>query len=108
MAEIFYTGSYIFVETSSPVRTGDTARLESNVVPYSTSARCFKFYYHMYGVNVGDLRVYIKESFGATLLWKLNGNQGNVWNYATIQIQPRLGNFQVNSKLAFFLCHCLD
>ena len=89
------TDYYLYIETSSPTNQGYKARLQSNAIPSSSTRRCFKFYYHMYGADMGELNVYIKESYATTLVWKLNGEQGNAWKQATVLIRSGLGNFKV-------------
>ena len=56
------------------------------------------FCYHMYGVDVADMNVYIKEtSRAAVQLWRQSGNTGNRWINATVPVPPGTvtGSFSV-------------
>lgn len=67
------------IETSSPTQPGDRARLESIVFDGTNGyARCFRFWYHMYGDAVGSLNIYLFNGSFAPL-WSLSGNRGNEW-----------------------------
>lgn len=54
------SGHYMFIETSSPRRPNDTARLISQTVT-PTSGACLRFWYHMYGTHINTLNVYTKS-----------------------------------------------
>lgn len=51
-------GHYLFLESSSPASNGDTANLTSPVFEYTDREICFSFWYNMYGLNIGTLKVY--------------------------------------------------
>ena len=74
----------MYMEASSPSKQGQKARLESGTITQTGSA-CASFYYHMYGINIGSLNVYVKKqtSSGSSHLgppvWGRQGNQGNRW-----------------------------
>ena len=82
-------GSYLYTEVSSPVGTGDRARLRSQMfTTMGSQARCLVFWYHMYGISIGTLRVILATNFtGETTLWELSGNQGNKWLQGRLQIK---------------------
>ena len=83
----------MYIETSAPVRPGQKARLLSQLVNPSGST-CVSFYYHMYGRNIANLNVYVKEqsSSGTSSLgqpiWKRSGNQQNKWIVGQFTITP--------------------
>lgn len=54
-----FQGHYMVINTNTEVFT-KRARLISPLYKISAQTLCFKFYYHMYGVNLGTLRVYVK------------------------------------------------
>lgn len=54
-----FQGNYMVINTNTEVFT-KRARLLSPLYKTSAKTLCFKFYYHMYGVNLGTLRVYVK------------------------------------------------
>jgi len=41
----------MYMESSSPVRSGQKARLISQTI--EAGVRCFRFAYHMYGISTG-------------------------------------------------------
>ncbi|CAF0853287.1 unnamed protein product [Didymodactylos carnosus] len=72
-------GKYLMIETSAPTKPGDRARLKSVVFDGTNGeARCFRFWYHMYGDSIATLNIYL---FNASYnrIWSLSGNRGNNW-----------------------------
>ncbi|XP_071956926.1 MAM and LDL-receptor class A domain-containing protein 2-like [Antedon mediterranea] len=79
-------GSYMYIDASSTVENS-TARLNSELIPATASnGRCFHFWYHMYGVDIGKLQVVLTDGKTETLLWDLSNNQGNQWWDASIGV----------------------
>ena len=82
-------GSYIYIESSSPRREGDIARLLSG--PYNSDQTvCVQFFYHMFGPNVGYLAV---AKFGKPfnkmrkkVLWRRTGQIDMYWHKAMLTI----------------------
>ena len=75
----FLQGWYIYLEASSSRRNikrgGDVARLVSK--PIKVARLCFRMYYHMFGGDMGELRVGVKfENKTQTILWTESGDQG--------------------------------
>ena len=64
----------MFIEASSPRKTGDKAKLVATV-PSNGKKACLSFYYHIYGVAAGTLNVYS----GSNKVFNITGNQGNNW-----------------------------
>ncbi|XP_068088796.1 MAM domain-containing glycosylphosphatidylinositol anchor protein 1 isoform X3 [Hyperolius riggenbachi] len=97
-------GYYMFIEASRPRRLGDRARLISPMYNITTTRfpshkvpYCISFYYHMYGKHIGHLNVLLRvTNIGTTntTIWSQNGDKGNRWLLAHIQINPT-GPFQV-------------
>lgn len=91
-------GHYIFMESSSPMLPNQTSHIISPTFPAtSNSPQCLKFYYHMYGQNVGALNVYMMKSGSqkeGNAIWGRNFNQGNTWHAGQITLYPT-GPFQV-------------
>lgn len=54
-----FQGHYMVINTNTEAYT-KRARLISPLYGITAQTLCFKFYYHMYDVNVGILRVYAK------------------------------------------------
>lgn len=93
-------GHYIFIETSTPRRPNDTARIESPEVPPKATAQCVRFWYHMYGPDVNTLNVYAKV--GSTLgipVWSRTGTANNVWHFQAVDVTTTGGSvFKVSSS----------
>ena len=52
---------FIF-DTSVPVRAGNNARFVSPQIPWMHQTGCqFRFFYHMHGMNVGNLKVRVRR-----------------------------------------------
>ena len=80
----------MYIETSSPRVPGDNAKLQSPSLKFSGNM-CLSFYYHMYGLGIGSLKVSIngQEVFGRS------GNKGNAWLKASVSISSIAGSHQV-------------
>ena len=70
----------MYIETSSPRRQGDNAKLSRTVSLNGNS--CLKFFYHMYGSSMGTLRVTV----GGQKVFEQSGNKGNAWNKAELPL----------------------
>ena len=85
---------YVYIETSYPRQLGDTARLES---PWMRGPQCMTFYYHMYGITMSCLAIYIRSQ--ATnrlkLVWVKSQDQGNRWIQGQISINET-ASYQVS------------
>ncbi|XP_020614679.1 MAM and LDL-receptor class A domain-containing protein 1-like [Orbicella faveolata] len=77
-------GSYIFIEASQR-NPGDEARLLSDEIEPS-EAVCVQFWYHMHGLHVGSLSIYLKNNQSETLVWRLSGDQGNRWRFGQMAL----------------------
>ncbi|XP_019616108.1 PREDICTED: deleted in malignant brain tumors 1 protein-like [Branchiostoma belcheri] len=73
-------GYYMYIETSSSV-AGAVARLLSPTISDS-GWFCLQFAYHMYGTDIGELRVRV----GSSIEWSRSNNQGNSWHLASVQV----------------------
>ena len=82
-SHINIAAKYLYIETSSPRRPGDVARLQSPV-SYNRSY-CFIFWYHMFGSSIQTLDIYAQgASDYKQLKWTMSGNQGNRWHKADV------------------------
>lgn len=76
----------MYIETSSPRKPGDKARLISPKFN-GASRMCFKFWYHMYGTHIKSLNIYLAQNnVLGNVVWTLSGNQGNKWKQGSVQI----------------------
>ena len=86
-------GIYLYTEASSG-NTGDTTRLTSPCIDLSQAAPgLLEFWYHMYGADIGELRVYGRDDLGQELLlFEAIGEQDSAeapldpWNFAAISL----------------------
>lgn len=59
------------------------------------SSACLQFWYHMYGIHIGELNVITKTSNGKeSIVWSRAGNQGDKWLFGQVGINIT-GGFQV-------------
>ena len=84
-------GSYIYIETSSPRRRGDIARLDSPVLtPTPAAGHCLSFWYYMFGPNIGSLKIYLQNNYNRSLFWSKVGPQGDKWTQASRTVQSNI------------------
>jgi hypothetical protein len=98
-------GQYLFIESSLPRRPGDKARIQSEQFTATPSnGRCMKFWYHMFGPDIGNLTVYINVTGAAKLapLWRLSGKQGNKWLQGKLPINSAQ-TYMVRADTCLFL-----
>ena len=82
--DVLFSGRFTFIETSSPRKKGDIARLASKVLS-ATKGSCMTFFYHMYANDtrrMGSFNVYLKkqgDQGNGRLLFSRSGDQGNKW-----------------------------
>ena len=76
-------GRYLFIESSWPRQTDEKAVVLSETIPVKGSGKCVRFWYHMYGTDIGTLRVLMRVGYAISesVVWELTGNQGNKWQY---------------------------
>lgn len=80
-------------------KAGDLARLVSPQFAFEPAGYCLRWYYHMYGADMGTMSVYIKVGDRLGLYWRLGENLFNIWNAAQITI-PQIANFK-NFSIVF-------
>ncbi|KAJ8050665.1 MAM and LDL-receptor class A domain-containing protein 2 [Holothuria leucospilota] len=76
----------MYMESNSPRKMGDRARLGSPNFRASDDSCEMRFYYHMFGENVGSLNVYKRKVISGPLelLWSRRGNLGDFYERADI------------------------
>lgn len=80
---LLHLGYYVYAEASHPRQTGDRAHLVS---PSLTGDFCVQFYYHMYGSNMGTLRVFRLTGSQRTIVGAFTGDRGNIWHLTNIDL----------------------
>ena len=96
------------MEASSPARRGDTGRFISEELTVNPNFKfCVDFWYHMIGDGAGALRVQTKyrTAFSSRKIistkWTMEGNQGNEWRHAQVNITSSY-DFQVCRFICFY------
>lgn len=92
------------MEASAPTKQGDRAVIVNNQVSLAGDG-CLRFWYHMYGSNVGNLAVYIDLPSTATqpvgvtpsilndqskLVWAQSGDKRDMWRNARVGVYVML------------------
>lgn len=83
-------GFYMYAEASGPAAPGNKASLVSKRFP-AVNHRCMTFFYSMYGLGVGALRVFIivEDTIYEKKVWEKTGNQGKGWKEAEVEISSK-------------------
>ena len=71
----------MYIKTSYTT-SGKSAKLNSPMLNFSEHT-CLKFFYHMYGLCIGTLRVVIN---GSNTVFSESGNKGNRWLEGRVNI----------------------
>jgi hypothetical protein len=75
----------MYTEASAPHHSGQKAGLISPQAPAGTY--CLTFWYHMYGSQMGTLRVFARQGNNkGTPIWSRASNQGNQWTVAQVTV----------------------
>ncbi|MEL7117785.1 MAG: T9SS type A sorting domain-containing protein [Bacteroidota bacterium] len=82
---------YRYVESSGSGNPGKSAILTIKKCMNLTQVNnpVFEFQYHMYGSTMGSLEVQVSTDGGVSwseAIWKKSGDQGNQWNFASINL----------------------
>ena len=90
-------GQYIYFETSSPVKAGESALIRSaNLM--STDDVCVTFWYNMYGQTMGKLEMRAMTDLDTSTFevkWSRKGSQGLSWKEAKVTVE---------SPQSFYVC----
>ncbi|KAG5677987.1 hypothetical protein PVAND_007699 [Polypedilum vanderplanki] len=105
-----FQGHYMVINTNTEVYT-KKARLISPLYKVNATKLCFQLYYHMYGISVGTLRVYVKpesmelqdiliedmeaEAKNEYLIFEIKGTQGNTWHKGSGTVKRFNESFQI-------------
>ena len=86
----FHAGYYMYLETSPwSVGTDHRAQLASAINEPTTNTggkMCLTWGYHMYGLSINKLNVYIRQIQQDTLIWTRYKTQGNEWKRAMYSV----------------------
>ena len=104
------TGSdnYLYVETSAPCSSRmDVSRVTSPPLELTgTTLPVARFWYHMFGAEIGTLNVDVLDDMGALLqadvIAAVSGDQGNQWTEsATIDLAPFIAQGTVHVQISY-------
>ncbi|GAB1286077.1 Apical endosomal glycoprotein [Apodemus speciosus] len=87
-------GFFMFLDPTDPPARGQGALLLTRPQVPAVSKQCLSFWYHLYGPQIGTLRLAMRtEGEEDTLLWSRSGTHGNRWHQAwvTLHLQPEAG-----------------
>lgn len=87
-------GVYLYAEASFPRREGDRARFLTPLLPGS-GPKCLIFYYHMFGAEMGSLRVALVEEAREKAVWTREGNGGDLWRSARVDFRAESCQFRI-------------
>ena len=73
----------MFIESSYPRLTDEKAITLSETIPVNGNGKCVGFWFHMYGQDIGTLRVLMRVGYAISesVVWELSGNQGDKWQF---------------------------
>jgi len=69
---------YAYAESSEPSVAFDRTNLTGPKLP-ATKNKCLRFWYNMYGNDIGEFQVKLIAGARKDVLWVVNGNQGQKW-----------------------------
>ncbi|KAJ8050465.1 MAM and LDL-receptor class A domain-containing protein 2 [Holothuria leucospilota] len=84
------SGSYLYMNMSIPHVNGGRAIITSRLQTPSPDGRCLTFWYHMLGIRIDTLAVYVNEGENRKLVFKRSGSQGDEWIRAEKTIETLL------------------
>ncbi|XP_021350868.1 MAM and LDL-receptor class A domain-containing protein 1-like isoform X5 [Mizuhopecten yessoensis] len=89
----FEGNKYAFIEATGPRIQYEIAEFYVDLGTNSAQ-RCLSFAYHMYGSDIGILKISHLDGQQVMTLWSRAGKQGNHWETASVQI-PAMNNGQI-------------
>ena len=90
----------MYIEASSPRKSGDVATLVSPLL--TPQQHCLKMWYHMYGKQVGTLKVYELSDKRRQLVAKESGEKGENWLLLSVDInrsRPKKSNVEMSDVI---------
>ena len=77
----------MYFDASPPRKRGDVGVLQSPVYTAVPGLNCtVSFFFHMHINSYADLSVWIKNHSSNSRVWSKAGDQGNNWNFGSIEI----------------------
>ncbi len=86
------SGIYLYTETSGSGSNKVASFVSSCVDFANASVPKIEFWYHMYGSAMGTLNLDVQDNTGTwNTEWNLSGDQGNLWQKATVDLSNYAG-----------------
>ncbi|XP_048726964.2 uncharacterized protein LOC125645466 isoform X2 [Ostrea edulis] len=81
-------GKYYVYTEANRKSTGDKGVMKIPLsILNSTRYNCFRFYFHMRGDDMGDLKITTEDRFGSEIVrWSKSGHYGSRWNRGYVSI----------------------
>ena len=92
----FVSGYYAYTEVTNRTGFFADAHLVSPFFKQAGKQCQFKFWYHMWGPNIGYLQVYFRRNSRDKRLFSIAGNQGNMWKQGMVNVPKCANDFQVS------------
>ncbi|KAG5843687.1 hypothetical protein ANANG_G00153550 [Anguilla anguilla] len=77
---------YYIVTPGGPGMWTKSFRIYSLPLAHSEEPMCLSFWYHMYGVDVWLLKVFVENQTIVTVVFQKEGNYGDQWNYGQVTL----------------------
>ena len=91
-------GYYVYVETSN-TGSNQRGRIMKDYTGLKQGGSCLTFWYHMFGIHQGTLRVYTNAT-NTQPIFSVSGQQGNLWVKGEATITST--SAKVNDTFCFF------
>lgn len=86
-------GHYIYLEADD--QPGNKAQITSPaLLPNSTNCN-FRFFYHLFGENIGELNIHVKTVNGLRLIFQKTNQVGDYWERVNLALEAMTEPFQV-------------
>ncbi|XP_064626667.1 MAM and LDL-receptor class A domain-containing protein 1-like [Lineus longissimus] len=82
-------GHYLYLETSSPFVTGDSARVMSPSILAPNVPICLRYFYSMFGKGMGTMNIYYLQKNTIQMIKTISGNHGEGWKEDKILLNVR-------------------
>lgn len=89
------SGTFLYIESSSPRKPGQKARLASYIISGLSQNCQLRFWSHMYGSDIGTLAISKRYSFnagGLVQIGSISGNQGDFWAIQKYDVSNTAGD----------------
>ncbi|KAM4848312.1 apical endosomal glycoprotein [Urocitellus parryii] len=84
-------GFFMLLDPTKPPASGRAAHLLTGPQTPATPKECLSFWYHLYGPQIGTLRLIMRrDGEEDTLLWSRSGTHGNRWHQAWATLHHQL------------------